>query len=349
MSTRLIVVAALVLAVALAGAGAVYAYDQDRRDLIARGVTVDGVPVGGLTSAQARAKVRAALLDPLRRPVVVRHAGERFTLRPADARVRLDVRRSVARALAVSRHGGILARTWRDLRDEAVDRDVTAQVRWSRRAVHGLVARVGKAIDRPAVDATLDLSGGRVDPQPSREGVAVRRNVLRRAVRRTLLSKGPRRPVPVRTAVVRPAVTSEELAEKYPAVLIVNRGSFSLTLYRNLKLARTYPIAVGMQGLETPAGLYHIQNKAVDPAWTMPHSDWVAPADRGKVVPGGSPKNPLKARWLGIYAGAGIHGIDPSQYGTIGHAASHGCVRMRIPDVIDLYDQVPVGAPIYIS
>jgi lipoprotein-anchoring transpeptidase ErfK/SrfK len=75
----------------------------------------------------------------------------------------------------------------------------------------------------------------------------------------------------------------------------------------------------------------------------------VPAADRGKVVPGGSPENPLKARWLGIFDGAGIHGIDPSEYGTIGHAASHGCVRMRIPDVIDLYPRVAVGTPIYIG
>jgi lipoprotein-anchoring transpeptidase ErfK/SrfK len=153
----------------------------------------------------------------------------------------------------------------------------------------------------------------------------------------------------VRTRTLKPAVSSDQLAAKYPAVLVLHRNAFQLSLYKNLKLAKTYDVAVGMVGLETPAGLYHIQNKAVNPAWTEPNSDWVAPADRGKVVPGGSPENPLKARWLGIFNGAGIHGIDPSEYGSIGHAASHGCVRMRIPDVIDLYPQVPVGAPIYIA
>ena len=151
----------------------------------------------------------------------------------------------------------------------------------------------------------------------------------------------------MRTKVVEPKVTSKQLAERYPAVVVVQRGSFRLSLYRNLKLAKSYGIAVGQVGLETPAGLYHVQNKAVNPAWTMPNSDWVAPGDRGKVVPGGTAENPLKARWLGIYAGAGIHGTDAE--GSIGTAASHGCIRMRIPDVIDLYDQVPVNAPIYIA
>lgn len=72
--------------------------------------------------------------------------------------------------------------------------------------------------------------------------------------------------------------------------------------------------------------------------------------ERGTVVPGGITANPLKARWMGIFDGAGIHGIDPSLYGTIGSAASHGCVRNTgSPDVIDLYDRVPVSTPIYIG
>ena len=66
-----------------------------------------------------------------------------------------------------------------------------------------------------------------------------------------------------------------------------------------------------------------------------------------QVIPGGVPENPLKARWMGIYNGAGIHGTSAS--GSIGTAASHGCIRMLIPDVIELYDQVPVGAPVYIA
>ena len=66
----------------------------------------------------------------------------------------------------------------------------------------------------------------------------------------------------------------------------------------------------------------------------------------GRSIPPG-PQNPLKARWMGIYGGAGFHGT--ADIGSIGSAASHGCIRMRIPEVIELYDQVPLGAPIYIA
>ena len=60
-------------------------------------------------------------------------------------------------------------------------------------------------------------------------------------------------------------------------------------------------------------------------------------------MPGGAPDNPLKARWLGIASGVGIHGT--AEPWSIGSRASHGCIRMRVPDVIDLYPRVPVGAP----
>ena len=70
-----------------------------------------------------------------------------------------------------------------------------------------------------------------------------------------------------------------------------------------------YEKLTGAELLEFAAGLYHIQNKAVDPAWHVPNSAW-AGSLAGTVVPGGTAENPLKARWLGIFDGAGIHGTD---------------------------------------
>ncbi len=101
-----------------------------------------------------------------------------------------------------------------------------------------------------------------------------------------------------------------------------------------------------MEGLETPAGLHKIEWEQVDPPWYVPNKAW-AGALAGKVIPPG-PEDPLKARFMSFDGGAGIHGIDPSEYSSIGHDASHGCVRMRIPDVIDLYAKSPVGTPVYI-
>jgi lipoprotein-anchoring transpeptidase ErfK/SrfK len=347
MRTRAVLIAAAIGLLLLVGAGAVYAYDRSNAEEIGKGVKVSGVDVSGLTPEEARAKLRAAVLEPLSQPVVVRAHGKRFTLPPERAKVGVDIDGSVRAALDRSREGGILERAWRGIRGQPVNADLELEVTYSKVSIDRLVERVSEKLDKPAVDASVDLESGDVTPQESEDGRRVLAKQLKRAVRQRLLDVGSDKTVNARTEVVKPEVTTDELAEKYPAIVIVDRNAFKLTLYKNLEPVKTYGIAVGAVGLETPAGLYHIQNKAVDPAWTMPNSDWVAPADRGKVVPGGIPENPLKARWMGIYDGAGIHGTDAE--GSIGTAASHGCIRMRIPEVVELYDQVPVGAPIYIA
>jgi lipoprotein-anchoring transpeptidase ErfK/SrfK len=345
--TRSFFIVATFVVLLVAAAGGVYAYDSSREHQITRGITVGGVEVGGLKEGAARARLRSAVLEPLNKPVVARYHGKSFTLTPAQARVGVDIDGSISEAIKRSRSGSILARTSRNLRGKAINEDIDLDIAYNRRAISRLVKRITAKIDRPARDAKLDLESGNVNPTPSATGLVVRATKLRNQLRRSLLSVEGSREVKVRTKMVEPKVTSKELAERYPAIVVVSRGSFKLSLYRHLKFAKSYGIAVGQVGLETPAGLYHVQNKAINPAWTMPNSDWVAPKDRGKVIPGGTAANPLKARWLGIYAGAGIHGTDAG--GSIGTAASHGCIRMRIPDVIELYDEVPVNAPVYIA
>jgi lipoprotein-anchoring transpeptidase ErfK/SrfK len=346
MSRRLLAVFAVTVTVLLVGAGSLYAYDKQVRTRIADGVTINGIDVGGLTPAQARAKLQRTLLDPLSRPVSVRYKGRRFTLTTEQASVAVDLDGSVDRAMEASTTGNVFTRTWREVRGTELDARVEAKINYSEDAVRRVVARVERKLEIQARDARLDLERGRVEPTPSRDGLDVRAAALRKSIRSELLDMGSTRIARVKTRVVEPTVTTEQLAEKYPAIIIVNRGGFRLSFYKDLKLQKSYGIAVGQVGLETPAGLYHVQNKAVDPAWHVPNSDWAGDL-AGTVVPSGSPQNPLKARWMGIYDGAGIHGTDVT--GSIGSAASHGCIRMLIPDVIELYDQVPVGAPVYIA
>ena len=346
MPRRLIAVLALTVTVLLAGAGTLYAFDQNVRTRIADGVTVNGIDVGGLTPERARAKLSATLLDPLSRPVSVRYKGRRFTLTAEQAAVAVDIDGSVDRAMLASTKGNLFTRTWREVRGTELDARVEAKINYSEDAVRKVVERVKTKLELEPRDAAVDLESGKVEPTPSRDGLAVRAAALRKAIRSELLDMGATRIARVKTKVLEPKVTTEQLAAKYPSIIIVNRGAFKLTLYKDLEPVKTYGIAVGQVGLETPAGLYHIQNKAENPAWHVPNSDWAGDL-AGTIVPGGTPQNPLKARWMGIYDGAGIHGTDAS--GSIGTAASHGCVRMLIPDVIELYDQVDVGAPVYIA
>jgi lipoprotein-anchoring transpeptidase ErfK/SrfK len=343
MKQRSFILVAVCLAILLGGAVAVYAYDASRDDQIAKGVTVAGVDVGGMTTAEARRALQREVARPLERPIAVTHKRTRFNLSAADSQVEADVEGMVDAALRASRDGNIISRVARDLTGGEEDAAISASVSYSDQAVTGLVARVRKALDREAEDASLNFPS--LTKVKEKQGIKTKAGVLVRRVEAALTSPGERTVrAPVR--IIQPKVTRAELADKYPVLLVADRSNFKLNLYRDLKLVKSYTVAVGALGFDTPAGLYHIQNKAVDPAWSVPNSDW-AGALAGTVVPGGVPENPLKERWLGIYDGAGIHGTDQTY--SLGTAASHGCIRMAIPDVIEMYDQVPVGAPIYIA
>jgi lipoprotein-anchoring transpeptidase ErfK/SrfK len=276
----------------------------------------------------------------------VRSSAGTWTLGAREARLTVDAQSMVAQAVHASREGSIVTRTIRGLFGGGVHRNVPLAVGYSHEAVTALTAKVRAALDRAPRDATVQVSASGLSTVPAKAGLTVQDARLGGRIVHALTGASPGRTVTVPTEVVAPKVTTAQLASQYPAYIIIDRGSFELRLYERLRLASTYPIAVGMQGLETSPGLYHIQWKQVDPPWIVPNKAW-AGALAGKTIPPG-PKDPLKARFMSFNSGAGIHGIDPSEYGTIGHDASHGCVRMRIPDVIALYSRTPVGTPVYI-
>ncbi len=341
----MIIVAAVLAALVVLG-GATYAYDRARTDTIAKGIRVAGVDIGGLKADAARVKLQTSIEERLQQPVIVGHGDETWRLGAKRAQTRVDLDAVIDEALAKSREGNALTRSVRSLTGRSLDEQLQPTITFSDKAVNRLVRRVGRQVDRPARDAKVEFDGSGLKPVPSRDGVRVRTKKLRRGIRTELVSLSADRTVEVRTRAIKPKISNREADREYATAILVNRSAFSLTLYKHLKPTKTYGIAVGQVGLETPAGLYHVENKAVNPAWSVPNSAW-AGSLAGQVIPGGTAQNPLKARWLGIYAGAGIHGT--SDDGSIGSAASHGCIRMHIPDVIELYDRVPVGAPVYIA
>lgn len=107
--------------------------------------------------------------------------------------------------------------------------------------------------------------------------------------------------------------------------ITVNTSRHILSLYKNGKLIKSYPVAVGKSSTPTPKGTYQIKNKAINPG------------------------GPFGARWLGLNhpkGGYGIHGTNnPS---SIGYNVSNGCVRMHNNAVIELSNLVPIGTVVTI-
>ena len=343
---RSVILAVSLLAALFVAAGALIVYDATRNDRIAEGVRAGGVEVGGLDRAAAEEKVARAMRARMNQPILVRDGKTKFRLSPRQLGAHFDVDEMVDEAIAVSRDANIFARTYREVRGRSLDEDVPASVSYSRLVLSRFLDRVERKLNRKPQDARLGFDDdGEFHPIPGKRGVRVNSRALQRQLEAAISGLGPAK-IRVQATKKDPRVKLKDLAREYSKLLVVNRNTFKLRYYRNLKLVKTYNIAIGQVGFDTPAGLYHIQNKAVDPAWSVPNKPWAGEL-AGQVIPGGAANNPLKARWMGIYDGAGIHGT--SEDGSIGTAASHGCIRMHIPDVVELYDRVEVNTPVYIA
>jgi len=339
-----IAAAVVVALVSLLAAGA-YIYDSSQKDKIADGVTVAGVDVGGLDAEQAAKKVRHQLLSPLQHSLRVSFDGESWTLPGERLRVHADVDAAVERAVEESQDGGLPTRLVRYVTGGELDEKLSAEVSYSQPAINRFIRRVADQVDREAQSATVSAGADSLEVVPAENGRKLRDNLLEQELEDAVLDAKAPHTIVARVHSTKPNVTTKEVASAYPSYLTLDRATYTLRLWKDLKLAKTYTVAVGQEGLETPEGLYHIQEKQENPSWHVPESSW-AGSLAGQVIPPG-PSNPIKARWMGIFEGAGIHGTEETS--SLGTAASHGCVRMAISDVEELYDQVEVGTPIYIG
>jgi lipoprotein-anchoring transpeptidase ErfK/SrfK len=318
--------------------------DATRSDVVGDGVRIGGVAVGGLDRDAARERVQRALGKDHGEPVTAVYGRRRFVLTPEAAKARFDAGASVEAALRRSRTGNPFGRV---LAGVDASGTVTPRMAFSRSAVEDFAARVAARVDRDARDADIDWHDGKLRRTHARNGVRTRRPQLLAALVSHVGSAGASRTVEVPVTVTeRPNRTLADLAKRYPTVIAVDRDSKQLRLYKRLHLEHRYAIAVGRAGLETAAGRYKIQEKVVNPPWHVPQSSWAGDL-AGKTIPPGDPQNPLEARWMGFHDGQGIHGT--ADIASLGTAASHGCIRMSVPDVEQLFRQVKVGTPVFLQ
>jgi lipoprotein-anchoring transpeptidase ErfK/SrfK len=335
-------IAALVVVL---GAAAAYAYDSSQKDKIADGVVIAGVDVGGLDEAEAAAKVRRQLLRPLRHSLRVNFDGESWKLPGEKLKIRADVGEAVEEAVADSQDGGIPGRLVRYVTGNEVEARISPPLTYSEPAVNKFVRQVAEDVNREPQNASVEPTGDSLQVVSGKDGRKLRDNLLEEDLKAAVLSAGAPRTIVAHVHSTHPEITRGEVAAEYPSYLTLDRGSFTLRLYKHLKLTKTYTVAVGQEGLETPEGLYQIEAMEENPTWHVPESSWAGSLAGQDIPPG--PANPIKARWLAIFEGAGIHGTEEIE--SLGTAASHGCVRMSIPDVEELYGQVEVGTPIFIG
>ena len=127
-----------------------------------------------------------------------------------------------------------------------------------------------------------------------------------------------------------------------PIRLVIRLSERRVYVYQGDEIQTSYPIAVGRSGWETPTGTYKVLDMQENPAWKNPFTGSIIPAGRN---------NPLGDRWIGFWSDGnnviGFHGT-PNE-GSVGRAASHGCIRMFNQDVRALYTIAEVGMPVIVE
>jgi lipoprotein-anchoring transpeptidase ErfK/SrfK len=346
--TRIALIVAVVIAtLAAASVGALAWADSSAAGKLPAGSRVAGIDVGGLTQKAALARTTRLVTNLVERPVHVRLGDRTYTLSAQKAGVQVGLNGAIGRAVEAGREGSFLARGWRKISGKKLDRDLPARITVDRTAVRSFVTGIEREQALEPANAKLNITLTSVTVTAGKPGkrLAAREALIARLLRR-LTSKTDERTIRARVVDVDADVTEDKVFDAQPMALTVSRDQKRVRLFKRGKLVKTYTVAVGSPQYPTPTGQFVVQSKQVNPTWSVPKSAWAGDL-QGAVIPGGDPRNPLVARWIGFNGSVGFHGTASA--GSLGTAASHGCVRMAPTDVIDLFERVSVGTPVLVA
>jgi hypothetical protein len=331
------ILSAMVSGAAYAG----YRYEHARTARILPGVRIAGIDVGGMTREQAELAIAAQVAQIMDRPIEVRAAGRSWVLTAQGLGTTVDVQRALDQAMAISTQYDWTSRLYHRLMDRPVSASIELSVSYDPAFAAGFVQTLAPELAREPRDAYLDFLDGKLIAQHSKTGVSLPQGPARRALLAAV--EGDSSVVDLNVREIAPTLSEDKLG----MTIIIRLSQNKLYLYDGVKLVKTYSVATGQPGIyPTPQGHWMIVNKRVNPTWVNPARDgWGK--DEPAVIPPG-PDNPLGTRALDLDApGIRIHGTPDDA--SIGHWASHGCIRMHIWDSEDLFDRVEVGTPVIIA
>jgi lipoprotein-anchoring transpeptidase ErfK/SrfK len=307
----------LVVVIAAIASGAA-APSAKRAAVVPRGVTLGGLNVGNLSIEEARTAVGWWY----NRPLHFVFYGKRWTIRPQALGASIDMNQALDRAVK-AQPGQHLALY------PTIDRDQ--------------LARYAKALDSrfsiPAQDASATLTAALTPVlHAGKPGVQIRPIATRKRIEAALrLAARPLLRPAAKT--VAPTVSLSD----FGPVVVIHRGSNVMHVFNGTRPWRTFKVATGQSIYPTPLGSWHVVDMQRNPWWRPPDSPW---AQGLQPIPPG-PGNPLGTRWMGLdAAGVGMHGTPDAA--SVGYSASHGCIRMYIPDAEWLFNHVHIGTPVFI-
>ncbi len=335
-------VLSIALGIMLLGGGTAYGsyrFDAATADRLLPGVTIAGVDVGEMTRDQAVAAVQAEIGGDLGRQIVVEAGDEVWNVTPGDLGTDAEVEAVVDEALALNRRYAWPERVFRRILNRPIAHDALVRYRPDVPQIRDFVTTAAQSVALEPSNASVDYLDGELVLQRPKFGRELVKGEAKRALRAAVLDGSVRVELP--TQRIEPKVGRDELGH----TIVVDLSELELTLYEGLREVRAYPVAAGSAQYPTPTGEWTIWDKRENPVWINPAPDgWGASLP--VMIPGG-PSNPLGTRALYLDApGIRIHGTSASY--SIGSYASHGCVRMFMDDVEELYEIVPTGTTVHI-
>ena len=318
---------------------AAYRYDRATADRILPGVSIAGVDVGGMSRAQAVDALEEEADLRLEQEIAVAAAGKTWHVTPAELGATADVTAKVDRALDLTQRFGWPARVYRRLLDRPVEYTLDLAYTEDASQIDRFLDLVRRAVRISPRNASVELEDSEVVLRKPKAGRRLDKKAARAAMLEAMAGRHVTAELPVTST--KPKVTAKKLGYS----IVVRLSENKLYVYKGMKRKKVYSVATGTAGYPTPKGEWNIWHKAENPTWINPAPNgWGA--GMPKSIPGG-PNGPLGTRALYLDApGIRIHGTPNA--GSIGTYASHGCIRMLMSDVEELYEFIPIDTKVFI-
>ncbi|MDX1658609.1 MAG: L,D-transpeptidase family protein [Nitriliruptorales bacterium] len=341
---RRLLLALLAVVVAAIGAVAWLAWDlrqfEDRYDgRVLPGVRVAGLDLAGMTTDEALAAVREREDPERNRRITLLLGDDHWTTTPGELGYRSDAATQVDAAVAITDD----LTTWERLRlrwgRASLDHDLPVTSEIPRAPRRRLVREIAEVAARDAVDAALTWDRDRPTVTPERAGRTIDVPTTLTRLNDALEGSGSGL-VSVAAEEIAPTVTTAA----FDQILFLRQHRHQLDVWLDGRLVRSYRVAVGTGNYPTPTGRYEVTLKRYLPTWVNPSPEGWGRGMPARIGPG--PNNPLGLRALNWSAPGAIRFHGTADVDSLGRDASHGCVRLSNPDIVELYRLVDEGAVI---
>ncbi|MDR1775691.1 MAG: L,D-transpeptidase/peptidoglycan binding protein [Actinomycetes bacterium] len=343
--TVLAIAASVVVLVLGAAWATLVIRDAYESSFVPAGVVFRDVELGGLDATEAGTAIGERLAELATEPLTLNVGDAMQTVQLGEV-TSFDATAIATEALSVREQTPFVWRVLHDWSGEPIPREIMLPYSVDETAIDEYVAGLAKQYNTKAKNAKRYVEGYKIKIKDDVKGRSVlttaTADALSAAVKSLAEDEKPD-VVVVQFKEKTAKTTTAKLSKK--TALVVSLSKRRIYLYKGDKLVKTYACAIGTPSHPTPQGDFKIVLKRYMPTWSNPGSAWAADMPQ-TIAPG--PSNPLGVRALNLNApGIRIHGT--TNIGSVGTAASHGCMRVANSQIVDLYDRVKVGDPVYIK